>query len=143
MSTLFVRNTRLTALTIGLILVAGASSWYVMPRMEDPLLTERFAIVATVWPGADAERVESLVTEKIEQELREIREIDVYRSISTAGSSVVNIELRDDIYGDEANEIWSRVRDRVDDASLEFPPGVPDPPPGGARGSPGCYEGCH
>jgi multidrug efflux pump subunit AcrB len=128
MSNLFFRNSRLTALFIGLIIVAGGSSWYVMPRMEDPLLTERFALVNTVFPGADAERVEALVTEKLEDELREIEEIKKLRSVSRSGISTLTVELRDDVYADTANEVWSRVRDQLDDAAVEFPveAGEPD-----------------
>jgi multidrug efflux pump len=51
MSTLFLRNPRLTLLTIGLIVVAGLSSYMILPRMEDPLLTERAALVLTSLPG--------------------------------------------------------------------------------------------
>lgn len=121
MSNLFFRNPRLTVLLIGLIIVSGSSSWYVMPRMEDPLLTERFALVNTVFPGADAERVEALVTEKLEDELREIEEIKKLRSVSRSGISTLTVELRDDVYSGTADEVWSRVRDQLDDAAVEFP----------------------
>lgn len=121
MSNLFFRNPRLTALLIELIIVAGGSSWYVMSRVEDPLLTERFALVNTVFPGADAERVEALVTEKLEDELREIEEIKKLRSVSRSGISTLTVELRDDVYDDTADEVWSRVRDQLDDAAIEFP----------------------
>ena len=65
MSNLFFRSPRLTVLTICLIFVAGASSYVVLPRMEDPIMTERIALVNTRYPGAEAERVDALVTEKL------------------------------------------------------------------------------
>jgi multidrug efflux pump len=110
MSTLFLRNPRLTLLTIGLITVAGLSSYMILPRMEDPLLTERAALVLTSLPGADAELVESQVTGPIEDELREIAEIKELRSNSRSGFSTVTIELRDDIDADEAPTVWSRMK---------------------------------
>ena len=121
MSTLFLRNPRLTLLTIGLIVVAGLSSYMILPRMEDPLLTERAALVLTSLPGADAELVESQVTGPIEDELREIAEIKELRSNSRSGFSTVTIELRDDIDADEAPTVWSRIRDRVADAEAFLP----------------------
>jgi multidrug efflux pump subunit AcrB len=124
-SNLFFRNPRLTMLLLGLILVAGGSSYYILPRMEDPILTARFANVNTVFPGAIAERVESIVSERLEDALLEIDEINEVRSISRAGFSAITIELRDDVY--EVDEVWSRIRDKVDDAALEFPEGVLDP----------------
>lgn len=127
MKSYFYRNPRLIVLTIGLILVAGLSSFYVMPRMEDPLLTERIGLVNTRFPGADADRVESQVTEKLEDELREIEEIKEIRSVSRAGISTITIELRDDTYQNEVDAVWSRVRDKLDDAKFEMPEGVMDP----------------
>ena len=118
-SNLFYRNPRLLILAVGFILVAGLSSYYVLPRLEDPLLTERAASISTFFPGADAERVESLVTEKLEKELREIKEIKELWSSSRAGVSTITIELRGDIY--EVDSIWSRVRGKLEDAA----PGLP------------------
>ncbi|MCA9083421.1 MAG: efflux RND transporter permease subunit [Planctomycetaceae bacterium] len=121
MSTLFLRNPRLTILTIGLVLVSGISSYLVLPRMEDPLLTERAAFVLTSLPGADAEQVEAQICDPIEDELREIPEIKEVRSISRNGFSTITIELADNIYGNDAPAIWSRIRDRVSDAEARLP----------------------
>ena len=49
---LFYRNPRLLILAVSLIVVSGLSSFYVLPRMEDPQLTERAANVNTIYPGA-------------------------------------------------------------------------------------------
>ncbi len=122
---LFYRNRRLLILLMALIAVAGLSSFYILPRMEDPVLTKRSALVQTRFPGADATRVESLVSERIEEELREIDEIKELRSISRSGMSTITIELRDDVY--EVDEVWSRIRDKIDDARVEFPSGAKEP----------------
>ena len=125
MSSLFYDNRRLLVLSICLILVAGLSSYVVLPRMEDPLMKQRGAIINTLYPGASAERVEALVTEKLEEELREIEEIKELRSSSRSGISTVSIELKDNVY--EVDEVWSRVRDKIDDATPLLPAAASDP----------------
>jgi multidrug efflux pump subunit AcrB len=114
---------------IGVLGFAGMTAlgglYYVLPRMEDPLLLERAAIINTAYPGADAAQVESLVTEPLEEELLEIEEIKEVRSDSRPGISTISIELRDDVY--TVDEVWSRVRDRLDDARDEFPDGAGEP----------------
>ncbi len=125
MDHLFYRDTRLLILTVSLIVVSGLSSFYVLPRMEDPILIERAAGVTTLFPGADAERVESLVTEKLEQGLQEIEEILELRSSSRAGISTITIELREDVF--DVDTVWSKVRDKIDDVSRNFPAGVEEP----------------
>ena len=119
------QNPRLLVLMIGVIVVAGLSSYYVVPRMEDPVLGKRVAVVSTVLPGANAERVESLVTETLEDRLRDISEIKEIKGTSRAGMSSLVVELRDDVV--DVDPVWSRVRDRLDDATAELPPQATSP----------------
>ena len=78
MTTLFYRNFRLLILAILIIVAWGISSFFTLPRLEDPELVSRGAGITTFWPGAYAQRVETLITEKIEAELSEIEEIETY-----------------------------------------------------------------
>jgi len=122
---LFFRNRRLLVLSICLIFVGGLSSFLVLPRMEDPTLTPRAANISTLLPGRDAETVESLVTEPIEDQIYEIEEIKEVRSVSRQGASLIAVELRDDVY--ESEKVWSRIRDKVNDVIPELPDGATDP----------------
>ncbi|MEL6606302.1 MAG: hypothetical protein AAFP20_24145, partial [Cyanobacteria bacterium J06614_10] len=58
----FYSNSRLLILSIVLLLAWGLLSFQALPRQEDPELVSRVAVVQTAYPGADAERVEALVT---------------------------------------------------------------------------------
>ncbi len=127
MFTLFYRNSRLLILTIILIFVWGISSYFTLPRLEDPELVSRNAIVKTFFPGADAERVEALVTEKIEDKLTEIEEINTYTSTSRAGSSIINIELQDTVSKQAVDSVWSRVRNKLDEVHNQLPNNVIEP----------------
>ena len=124
MNDLFFRNRRLLQLVLALIVAGGVSSYSVLPRTEDPRLTKRNSLVTTLFPGANAEQVESLVTEKLEERLEEVEEIRELNSTSRAGVSVIAIELYDEIAEGHVDEIWSRIRDKVGDASSELPPGA-------------------
>ena len=125
MRTLFYRNTRLLILTLCLILVWGLSSLQVLPRMEDPALSQWYGKITTRFLGASAERVESLVTEKLEQKLQEIEEIKFIESTSQLGTSLIFIKLQDTVKNHD--EVWSRVRDRLADVTPQLPSGVLTP----------------
>ncbi|MGB6295964.1 MAG: efflux RND transporter permease subunit [Rivularia sp. (in: cyanobacteria)] len=127
MFTLFYRNSRLLILTIVLIAVWGISSYFTLPRLEDPELVSRTAIVSTFFPGADAERVEALVTEKIEDKLTEIEEIDSYESTSRTGSSIITIELQDTVSKQQVDSVWTRIRNKLDEAEVELPDNIIEP----------------
>ncbi len=127
MFSLFYRERRLTVLAVLVLVSAGVSSFLTIGRQEDPTITNLFATVVTPYPGAEPARVEALVTEKIEEELREIAEIEVIESTSRDGISSVTVELSSFISDTEIEQAWSEIRDALADAALQFPDGVPDP----------------
>jgi multidrug efflux pump subunit AcrB len=127
MFTLFYRNSRLLVLTIILLLVWGISSYFTLPRLEDPELVSRSAVVKTFFGSAKAERIEALITEKIEDQLVEIEEIKDYRSTSSTGSSIINIELKDNVKKEQVDAIWSRVQNKIDQIKPELPAGITEP----------------
>ena len=95
----FFTNGYLLALTIIVILVSGISALSSLPRLEDPRIDTRNVLVLTQYPGASAERVEALVSDVIEDELRQLHEIKELKSTSRAGISVLRIELQDWVDG--------------------------------------------
>ena len=127
MDTLFFRQPRLVILALLIVVSAGLSALVSIGRQEDPTITNIFATVTTVFPGADPARVEALVTTKIETELKEIPEIAEIGSTSATGVSVVSVELIETIPADRIEQVWSEVRDALADARREFPPGVLEP----------------
>lgn len=127
MDTLTFRQPRLVILALLVILSAGLSALAAIGRQEDPTITNIFATVTTVFPGADPARVEALVTTKIETELKSIPEIATISSTSATGVSVVSVELVETIPAERIEQVWSEIRDALGDAGREFPPGVLEP----------------
>lgn len=126
-SNLFYQNKRLTALVLGFIFVAGLSALSSIPRQEDPLIAHRFDVIVTTFPGASAERVDALVTEKIEASLARVDEIREVKSSSRAGVSNISVELEEYIPRDELENIWSKVRDKLGDVEPFLPEGASEP----------------
>ena len=114
------QNPRILLLVACIIVITGLSAYVSLARMEDPTLTRRVALVTTIFPGANAERVESLVSQKLERLLVNVTGIGDVQSVSMAGFSVVTIELNENV--DTVDAIWSRVRDRLTDAASVIPP---------------------
>ena len=125
--TLFYRLPRLTALTVMIILAGGVAGLLTLGRQEDPTLVERWGPVITFYPGADAERVEALVTDPLERALLELPEIENIESVSRANVSRVGIELREDLSAREVDDAWTLVRQKAEQARVDFPDGVSAP----------------
>ena len=127
LNTLLYRDRRLLFLVLGVILAFAAMAGQTIGRQEDPTITGLFGTILTPYPGAEPSRVEALVTEKIEEELREIAEIDEITSSSRTGISVVTVELSKFLPDEQLEQVWSEIRDALADASVNFPAGVPEP----------------
>ena len=71
------------------LVIAGGVTFQDMPRSEDPGFIIRVALVKTIFPGASPERVEMLVTDKLEKVIQELPELDFVASQSKTGVSII------------------------------------------------------
>ena len=118
------RQPRLLVLMIALILVSGLSVLTTIGRQEDPSITNLYAMISTPFPGAEASRVEELLTVPIEERLRRIPEIELIESTSSADISIISIELMASVDKDEIERVWAEVRNELEDARPLYPEGA-------------------
>lgn len=124
---LFFRNGHLLVLSIMVLVVAGVSAINNIPRLEDPRIDNRNVLVITPYPGASSERVEALVTDVIEDEIRQLHEVKEINSTSRSGTSIVSLELQAWVDNSSNEQIFSKIRDGLNNAKLKFPQGAGDP----------------
>ena len=119
------KRSRLTVVILLVILLGGISSYLSLPQSEDPAFTVRTALVRTYFPGASPERVEQLVTDKLEQKIQELPELDHISSESRTGVSLVFVEIKEKYQ--DMSPIWRKLRDKVDDTKPYLPDGISGP----------------
>ena len=84
-------------------------------------MTDRFATVEIFMPGASAVRMEALVTEKVENALREIPEVKELSSTSSEGFTIIQARLHDSVGKDQVDLVWSEIRNKLVDVEPELP----------------------
>jgi hydrophobe/amphiphile efflux-1 (HAE1) family protein len=89
------------------------------PSVDPPVVT-----VQTNYPGANAEIIESQITEPLEEQINSIDGIKTISSNSTDGRSTITIEFYSEI---DLNNAANDVRDKVSSAIRNLPPDA-DPP---------------
>ncbi len=109
--------------------LAGVISYFNLGRAEDPDFTFKVMAVRTLWPGATTLEVERELTERIEKKLQETPWVDVLRSASKPGESMVFVVLKDYTPKLEVPEAWRQVRKKLDDIRHTLPVGVQGPFP--------------
>ena len=120
-----IEKNRITAVALILVFLAGISTFNTMPRAEDPGFIIRTAMVLTYFPGASPERVELLVTDKLEKAIQEMPEIDFLGSESKTGVSIIYVNIKESYK--EMRPIWDKLRRKVDRARGQLPADVIGP----------------
>ncbi|WP_298513464.1 efflux RND transporter permease subunit [uncultured Kordia sp.] len=108
-----IEKNRITFMVLITLLILGVSIYFNLSRDSMPPYTVRVATVVSVFPGASPERVEQLVTDKIEKKVQELPELDEVTSTSRTGLSVVEITLKDEVTPEKMQAVWDRLRRKL------------------------------
>ena len=114
------------------ILASLIGGWYAfenMGRFEDPEFTIRTAVVVTQYPGASPEEVAREVTDPLETAIQQLQEVDEISSVSSDGLSRINVDIKYEFSPDKESLqlLWTKLRNKVGDATSSLPPGASTP----------------
>ena len=73
--------------------VVGLMSYSGLPREASPDIKIPFVMVTTPYFGVAPADIESLITDKIEEELEQLKDVREIRSTSAEGASIISIEF--------------------------------------------------
>jgi len=120
-------NNRVTLTLVLVITLLGISTYLGLERNDMPPFTIRVAQVVTTFPGAGPERVESLVTNPIEEVVQELPELDYVSSESRTGVSIIQVSIRQDVDASTLPDIWDRLRRKIEGIREELPDNISEP----------------
>lgn len=119
-----IKNTVVVRFMVILLIIGGLFSYVKLGKLEDPEFKIKEALVITLYPEADAHTVELQVTNRVEEALQKIQNIDYLQSVSKPGYSQVKIKLKESVPTKELDQYWDNVRKKIDDAQINMPLGV-------------------
>jgi len=108
-----IEKNRVVLSILAVVLVMGVMFYTSLSRDSMPPYTIRVATVVSSFPGAGPERVEELVTDKIEKLVQELPELKKVSSTSRTGLSIVNVELKMDVKPKDLQAVWDRLRRKL------------------------------
>tara|TARA_R110002111_G_C6001497_1_gene373213 strand:+ start:2607 stop:5657 length:3051 start_codon:yes stop_codon:yes gene_type:complete len=111
---------------ITLILLGGYLSYTHLGRFEDPEFTIRKAVITTSYDGASAQDVADEITDPIEAAVQSMQEVKEVKSVSKQGRSEVNVEIKLAFSRTKAEleQVWDKLRRKVNDAQRSLPSGA-------------------
>lgn len=123
----FYKNQTLFWALLVMIVLGGIFAYLVMPKLEDPTVSIKQAMVMTYYPGASAHEVELEVTSILEEELQALSNVDFLSSTSSDNISIVTIGLELGVPPKEVEQRWDILRRKVQMAALQLPQGAMAP----------------
>ncbi|NER13075.1 AcrB/AcrD/AcrF family protein [Leptobacterium flavescens] len=96
---------------IGIFLVLGLSAYFGMPRENFPEIKETKIYISTPYPGNTSEDIERLITDPLEDRLKNVSNVVEVLSTSQEDYSIITVEFDEDITVEAAKQ---KVKDEVD-----------------------------
>ncbi|MDO6516351.1 efflux RND transporter permease subunit [Zobellia uliginosa] len=96
---------------IAIFLWLGLKSYFAMPREDFPEIVETKIYISTIYPGNTAEDVERLITDPLEDRLKNVSNVVEITSTSQEDYSIITVEFDEDLTVEQAKQ---KVKDEVD-----------------------------
>jgi len=117
-SQIAIRNPVFVFIMILVISLAGFNAYKSIPREAAPDIQIPLLIVTVPFPGASPEDVESLITNRAEQELQTIKNLKKIKSTSSESVAVLTLEFTSDF---DISDARTKVREKMDQIKPDFP----------------------
>ncbi|MEL6558124.1 MAG: efflux RND transporter permease subunit [Bacteroidota bacterium] len=104
-------NPSVVYVMIAIFLLVGLRSYQSMPREDFPEVKETKIYISTPYPGNTAEDIERLITDPLEDELKNISNVSKILSTSQEDYAIITVEFDEGITVDVARQ---KVKDKVD-----------------------------
>ncbi|WP_299429933.1 efflux RND transporter permease subunit [uncultured Maribacter sp.] len=110
-----ITNNRVVLSVLAVVMLMGLVGYETLSRDSMPPYTIRVASIVSSFPGASPQRVEELVTDRIEKVAQELPELKKVTSTSRTGLSVVQVELVMQVGPQDLQAVWDRLRRKLND----------------------------
>lgn len=106
------------------IVVFGSASLSQMPLEYMPDMEMPMELVMVTWPGADADSVDRLLTQPLEEECESLSGLDSINSYSSENYTMLQLTYN---YGTDMNDAYSDLKSAIDNLMPSLPDDCQDP----------------
>lgn len=123
-SSFFVKNDKIAILALVGIFILGLSSAIQVPKESAPQIDFGIINISTFYDGASAVDIDSLVTQEIENKIKDTDGINKINSLSKNNFSSITVELKPDVNMIKA---VNDLRSKIDEAKGKLPSNAEEP----------------
>lgn len=114
------------SLMVGII-IAGVLAFLNMPKLEDPAVPVKQAMVAVPYPGASAHEVELNVAQAMEDELRALPDVYKIKTECQDGMALITVEFKMTVLTEDLEQHFDLLRRKISDMASRLPSGCYTP----------------
>lgn len=123
----FMRRPMLFWSLMAAILIAGVLAFMQMPKLEDPAVSAKQAMVVVAWPGADAHEMELKVAQLVEDELQALPNIKKVKSECSNGQASFTVGFQETVLEKDLEQHFDLLRRKTNDLASRLPQGCYPP----------------
>ncbi len=120
----FLKKKQFSVLLMLSLIGLGVYSLFLIPKESSPEVIVPIGIVTTVYPGASAADIEELITNKLEDSIKNVNDLENLTSTSRDDVSSITVEFQADA---DIDKSLQDLKDAVDSAQSELPRDANDP----------------
>ena len=109
---------------VAVLIIGGLWAFTKMPKLEDPAVRVKQALVVATYPGASAHQVELELADPLEKSIRQMPDIDHIESSSYADMTIITVELNPTVKDDKLEQQWDLLRRKVENIKPSLPKGA-------------------
>lgn len=106
---------------VGAILIAGVLAFVRMPKLEDPAVPVKQAMVVVPYPGASTHEVELKVAQLMEDALRALPNVKKVTTECRSGLAIFTVEFQMTVLNRDLEQHFDLLRRKVSDAAVRLP----------------------
>ena len=103
------------------IVIAGIISYIQMPKLEDPAVAVKQAVVVVPYPGASAHEVELKVALAMEDAIRTLPDVRKVKTECQNGMAMINVEFQMTVLKKDLEQHFDLLRRKVNDVRSSLP----------------------
>ena len=105
------------------IIIAGVIAFMQMPKLEDPAVSAKQAMVMVIYPGASAHEIELDVAQTMEDQLKALPDVNKIMTECHDGMATFTVEFKMTVLNEDLEQHFDLVRRKVNDIAGRLPSG--------------------